>query len=247
MYKHKTIISSKAMPTVTNYLHILFDLDHTLWDFDRCATETLTDLYHKHQLKQLGASSPTELCRVFHQVNRRLWDLYNRGEYDSERLRRERFSLIFDELQLTYNSTLPQVFAKEYLATCPTKGHVIAEAAATLDKLRGRYRLHIITNGFSDVQAIKLQYAGLADYFQTVTSSDVAGYRKPNAGMFHYALENISATPSECIMIGDNLKTDVLGARNAGIDQVYFNPARHEHTDEVTYEINALPELLAIL
>jgi len=235
------------MPDAEQYRHILFDLDHTLWDFDRCATETLTDLYHKYQLEQRGAASPKEFCRVFHQVNRRLWDLYNRGEYDSERLRRERFFLVFDELPLTYDETLPPVFAEEYLATCPTKGHVISEALATLDKLRDRYQLHIITNGFSDVQVIKLRHAGLTEYFQTVTTSDVAGHRKPHAGMFQYALENISATPSECIMVGDNLKTDVLGARNAGIDQVYFNPARQQHTDEVTYEITALPELINIL
>ncbi len=232
---------------MNNYTHILFDLDHTLWDFDRCATETLTDLYHKHQLQQLGASSPSEFCQVFHQVNHRLWDLYTRGEYDSERLRRERFFLIFDELQLAYDKNLPPVFAEEYLATCPTKGYVISEAVAMLDKLRGRYQLHIITNGFSDVQAIKLQCAGLTDYFQTVTTSDEAGYRKPHAGMFHYALESIPATPRECIMVGDNLKTDVLGARNAGIDQVYFNPAQHQHTEEVTYEIRTLPELITIL
>ncbi len=232
---------------MNTYTHILFDLDHTLWDFDRCATETLTDLYYKYQLEQLGTPSPNEFCQVFHQVNRRLWDLYNRGEYDSERLRQERFFLIFDELQLSYDETLPPVFAEEYLTTCPTKGYVISEAVTTLEKLRDRYQLHIITNGFSDVQAIKLQYAGLTEYFQTVTTSDVAGYRKPNTGMFQYALKNISATPPECIMVGDNLKTDVLGARNAGIDQVYFNPAQHQYTEEVTYEISTLPELLSIL
>ncbi|MEM6842523.1 MAG: YjjG family noncanonical pyrimidine nucleotidase [Bacteroidota bacterium] len=229
------------------YTHILFDLDHTLWDFDRCATETLKELYQTHQLAKLGCPSSEEFCRVFHQVNVRLWDLYNRGEYDSERLRRERFFLVFDELQLNYNPELPPQFAEEYLAICPTKGYVIPGAIEVLEELHQRYPLHIITNGFSDVQAIKLKHAGLTDYFQTVTTSDKAGYRKPNPAIFQFALEHISATPEICIMIGDNLKTDILGGQNAGIDCVYFNPQQQSHSNTVLYEIQSLTNLLAIL
>ncbi|WKN45785.1 YjjG family noncanonical pyrimidine nucleotidase [Tunicatimonas pelagia] len=229
------------------YTHLLFDLDHTLWDYHRCANETLHELYDQYRLKQLGVHSADTFCRTFHQVNFRLWDLYNRGEYDSERLRRERFFLIFDELQLTYPKELPPTIAQDYLTTCPAKGHVIAGTFATLDTLKEKYTLHIITNGFSDVQLVKLKHANLSKYFQTVTTSDEAGYRKPHEGMFHYALDRIPATPEECIMIGDNLKSDILGAQNAKIDSVYFNPSQEKHNTTVTHEIQSLTELLTIL
>lgn len=229
------------------YTHILFDLDHTLWDFDRCATETLEELYQTYQIQSLGCSSATEFCRVFHQINFRLWDLYNRGEYDSERLRNERFFLIFDELGLDHDTALPPVLAREYLALCPTKAHVMPDTLATLDDLQERYQLHIVTNGFSDVQAIKLRSAGLTDYFQTVTTSDEAGYRKPHKLMFRYTLDRIQATPDQCIMIGDNLEADIQGAKNAGIDHIFFNPKKLTHSFSVDCEISSLRELITIL
>jgi len=229
------------------YSHILFDLDHTLWDFERCATETLVELYQTHQLAKLGSSSVEVFCAAFHRVNYRLWDLYNRGEYDSERLRRERFFMVLDELQLEYDSSLPPILAEEYLATCPTKGYVITGAIEVLDRLNQHYPLHIVTNGFSDVQTTKLEYANLSKYFQTVTTSDGSGYRKPNEGIFHHALNRISTVAEECIMIGDNLEADVLGARNVGIDHIYFNPKQENHTATVTHEITSLRELIGIL
>ncbi|MGB3589134.1 MAG: YjjG family noncanonical pyrimidine nucleotidase [Tunicatimonas sp.] len=229
------------------YSHILFDLDHTLWDFERCATETLVDLYQTHQLTRLGCASAEAFCQAFHRVNYRLWDLYNRGEYNSERLRRERFIMVFDDLGVSYDSDLPPALAEDYLAICPTKGYVIADAVEVLDHLHQHYPLHIVTNGFSDVQAIKLERANIAQYFQTVTTSDNSGYRKPNEGIFHYALNLISTVAEECIMIGDNLESDILGAQNAGIDHIYFNPGNKNHTTTVTHEITSLRELIGIL
>jgi len=155
--------------------------------------------------------------------------------------------MVFDELQLKYDRSLPPILAEDYLAICPTKGHVISDAVSTLDELHKKYELHIVTNGFSDVQAIKLKYAGLTDYFQTVTTSDGSGYRKPDKGIFHYALNLISTIAEECIMIGDNLESDMLGAQNAGIDHVYFNPEDKDHTATVTHEITSLRELIGIL
>lgn len=229
------------------YSHILFDLDHTLWDFDRCATETLRELYQTHRLQELGCPTEDDFCRAFHLVNYRLWELYNQGEYDSARLRRERFVLVFEELRLSTDEQLPPLLAREYLAHCPTKPHVIPDTIATLDVLKDRYQLHIITNGFSDVQSIKLRSAGLTTYFGSVITSDQAGYRKPHKMMFCYALDRIRAAPEQCVVVGDNLETDIRGAQNAGIDHIYFNPGQRPHDYSVTHEISALSELIEIL
>lgn len=229
-----------------HYRHIIFDLDHTLWDFAKNATETLHELYDTHQLATLGDFSAQQLCDTFEEVNRQLWTLYNRGEYDQQRLRSERFGLILARLGVAAEQ-VPSGLADDYLRICPTKPHVMPHTVAILDYLHQHYQLHILTNGFTEVQAIKLHSARLTDYFTTVVASDTTGHKKPHRPVFDYMLRQIDADRHTCVMIGDNLETDVLGARNAGIDQIFYNPERTKHDESMTYEIGCLSELRDIL
>lgn len=228
------------------YRHLLFDLDHTLWDFDKNAAETLCELYNTHQLSTLGSFSVQQFCDTFATVNRSLWQRFDQGAYDQQQLRSERFGLILAQLGVS-TDRIPLGLAEDYLRICPTKAHVMPHTLATLDYLRQRYQLHILTNGFAAVQAIKIKSAGLTDYFTEVVSSDTTGHRKPHRPVFDYVLDRIGATSQECIMIGDNLETDVRGAREAGIDQVFYNPKRVRHSEIVTYEVACLSELRSIL
>lgn len=228
------------------YQHILFDLDHTLWDFDKNSRETLTELFATFELASLGSFSCTDFCDTFCTVNRQLWDRYHRGEYDQQRLREERFRLILTELGVAAER-VPAALAGEYLRLCPTKPHVLPYANDILQYLQQRYSLHILTNGFSDVQAIKIKSAGLADFFKVVVSSDTIGYKKPSREIFDHIVEAIGASPGACIMIGDNLETDIKGALNAGLDCIFLNPTKLHHQEPTTYEIACLSELKAIL
>lgn len=228
-----------------HYRHILFDLDHTLWDFQRNAHETLHELYAAHRLADIGFSA-RQLCEAFEAVNFRLWDLYNQGGYDWQRLRSERFGMVFTQLGVAAD-LVPATLAEEYLSSCPAKPHVMPHTVAVLDYLHQHYQLHILTNGFAEVQAIKLASAQLTHYFATVVCSDTTGHRKPHRPIFDYLLAELNADQSECLMIGDNLKTDILGAKNASIDQVYYNPHRVEHPEQPTYEITCLSDLVRIL
>ena len=228
------------------YRHLLFDLDHTLWDFKRCATETLCELYDTYQLATLGDFSVQQFCDTFEQVNYHLWGLYNRGVYDQQRLRTERFGMILTRLGIAADR-VPEGLPEAYLRICPTKPHVMPHTVATLDYLRQHYQLHILTNGFAEVQAIKLQSAGLTDYFVEVVASDTTGHKKPHQPIFDYILRQLKADRRSCLMIGDNLRADILGAKNAGIDQVFYNPERLQHKEEITYEVACLSELRAIL
>ena len=228
------------------YQHLLFDLDHTLWDFKRSATETLCELYDTYRLGTLGDFSAQQFCHTFEEVNYHLWGLYNRGEYDQQRLRSERFGMILTRLGLTADR-VPPGLADEYLRVCPTKPYVMPHTIATLDYLRQHYQLHIITNGFAEVQALKLKSAGLTDYFAEVVASDTTGHKKPHTPIFDYLLRRLNTDRRRCLMIGDNLKTDILGARNAGIDQVFYNPEGQEHEEEITHEVTCLSELRTIL
>lgn len=228
------------------YRHLLFDLDHTLWDFDKNAAETLGELYDSHQLAKLGSFSVQQFCDTFITVNRSLWKQYDQGDYDQQRLRSERFGLILTQLGVAADR-IPVKLADDYLRVCPTKPHMMPHTVATLDYLRQHYQLHILTNGFAAVQAIKLKNAGLTDYFTEVVSSDTTGHRKPHRPVFDYLLDRIGATSRECVMIGDNLETDVRGAREAGIDQIYYNPKRTKHQEQATHEVACLSELRHIL
>ncbi|MGB3852523.1 MAG: YjjG family noncanonical pyrimidine nucleotidase [Tunicatimonas sp.] len=228
------------------YRHLLFDLDHTLWDFDRNATETLYELYDTHGLSTLGRFSEQQFCDTFVTVNRALWKQYDQGTYDQQRLRSERFVMILTQLGVAAD-LVPLQLADDYLRICPTKPHVMPHTVATLDYLRQRYQLHILTNGFTAVQAIKLKSAGLAHYFTEVVSSDTTGHRKPSRAVFDYLLDRIGAPAQACLMIGDNLETDIRGAREAGIDQLFYNPKRMKHHKETTYEVACLSELRGIL
>src|SRR5690606_19316928 len=108
------------------------------------------------------------------------------------------------------------------------------------------YRLHIITNGFTDIQAIKLRASGIRPFFQVVLTSEMAGASKPSARIFRHAMRSAGARVHQSLMIGDNARTDIMGARNAGMDQVHFAP-REEDRTPATYHIGRLDELRAIL
>lgn len=228
------------------YKHILFDLDHTLWDFEKNAAETLRELYDSFQLATLGTFGVEEFCQTFHKVNYHLWYLHQKGEFDQAILRAERFKMIFTELGVA-QASMPLRIAEAYLRLCPSKPHVFPYTHDILQYLGGRYDLHIITNGFADVQWIKLESAGLKGYFKHIVTSDDAGFRKPDPGIFRYTLEKIGTAPADCIMVGDNLDTDIAGARAAGIDCVFFNPGQIPHKSITNHEISCLSELSEIL
>jgi putative hydrolase of the HAD superfamily len=232
------------------YKHIFFDLDHTLWDFDKNSAEALCELYEQFGMTGRYAFSPEEFCAAFRKVNFHLWRMHQLGNYGQAELRAERFPLIFDKLGLDASELDTEEMrrlADAYLQLCPTKSHVFPFTHEILAYLRDRYHLHVLTNGFRDVQGIKLKSSGLLAYFREIVTSDDAGFRKPDEGIFHYSLQRVAARPRDCLMIGDNLETDIQGARAVGMDCVYFNPAGKSHDSPITHEIACLSELKGIL
>jgi putative hydrolase of the HAD superfamily len=227
------------------YSHIFFDLDRTLWDFDRNSKETLTELFFRHKLDKF-IDNPEVFVDIYHDVNLQLWDLYRKGEMTKEVLRFKRFQISFDHFGI-HDDQLTSDFGDEYLAISPTKTILVPHTKETLDYLFARYKLHIITNGFLKTQEIKMKNCGLDIYFQSLTTSETIGYNKPRSEIFQHALSSVNARKKESIMIGDDLEVDILGARKFGIDQVFLNRDNIIHEDKITYEIKVLTELLEIL
>lgn len=232
------------MPKI--YKHLFFDLDHTLWDYDKNVQESLAELYSHYNLAQLGITSFEAFFSAFEQVNYGLWDKYNIGGITKEELRQVRFRQIFETVAADPDQ-VPAPMESHFMTNTSSKPHVVADTFEILEYLRNYYALHIITNGFNESQAMKLNSAGLTSYFDLIVTSETTGHRKPDRRIFDYAVENLAANPEECIMIGDNPLSDIAGAQNAGIDQVFFNPKNIPSTVTPSYTIQSLLELKGIL
>jgi YjjG family noncanonical pyrimidine nucleotidase len=229
--------------TQKKYSCIFFDLDHTLWDYERNSEETLLELFKEYTLLEKGVSNFKDFHRQFKKINAELWHLYDHGKINSETIREQRFKQILAAFNLN-DQTLIQDLSYQYLHACPKKNHVIPGAIETLEYLKGcGYQLSIITNGFEEIQHMKLASGKLITYFTNVITSQQAGHKKPAREIFDYAMERNEVKAHEAVMIGDNLLTDIAGARNASVDTVYFNPDKVAHAEEVTLEIHQLGEL----
>lgn len=237
------------------YKHLFFDLDHTLWDYERCAAETWQELYVQFDLARLAPGiSCQQFTDTYRTINRQLWAAFSRGDITKRELRHQRFARVFTALGLP-ESLMPAALPEAWQQASPCKPHLMPHAATMLQALHGRYALHVITNGFGASQRQKLQSAGVLPLFQQVITADnCGGFQKPHAAIFEYAMRTCDAQPRHCLMIGDNAETDVAGARAAGIDQVYYRPHRpadlHEtpaETAQATYEISCLSELPGLL
>jgi putative hydrolase of the HAD superfamily len=224
------------------YKCILFDLDHTLWDYEKNSREALSELYVQFGLRERGVASEPDFLQTFYKINNELWDLYDRGLLHRDVIRKERFHRILMEHGVDdYDMSLK--FSDEYLEHSPKKKNLIDGCKETLDYLLPRYPMVIVTNGFEEIQSTKLSSSGIEHYFKDVVTSARAGHKKPAKEIFEFALAENNVEARETIMIGDNLLTDIAGAKNASVDTVFYNPNKIEHQTEVNFEIETLRDL----
>jgi len=203
------------------YRHLFFDLDHTLWDFHTNSRATLSELVTDQGLIGRGLPSTEEFIAAFEEVNRALWAEHGAGRMPKEVLRVLRFRTALQRFGIT-DGRLPQRLSESYLERCPRKTALMPGALEMLNEAARGHRLHIITNGFEEVQHVKLEQSGLSAHFDLVLTSERAGAAKPHAVIFKEALKRTGARAEESVMIGDNAGTDMLGARNAGWDQIHY-------------------------
>jgi putative hydrolase of the HAD superfamily len=228
------------------YKHIFFDLDHTLWDFERNAEETKREMFGALKLKSLGIESYEAFREKYVPINQALWALYRDDKIEKDDLNFRRF---YDTLVVfgIDNRELGFAMAKSFIEGITSKTYLFPFTRELLEYLYHKYPLYIITNGFEEVQYGKLKNSDLGKYFTRIITSEAAGSKKPDADIFHYALELAGATASESLMIGDDLEVDMAGARQLGIDQLYVNHDRKLHTDPVTMEVFSLDEIMGLL
>ena len=228
------------------YRHLFFDLDHTLWDFESNAKSTLSELYKSLELEKRGVTNFGLFYKNYLEHNEKLWERYRNGFLKQEdlRIKRMRHSLLDFKIA---DEQLAQAMSVKFLELLPTRTILFPYTKEMLQYLTDRgYALHLITNGFEEVQYNKLKYSGIDGFFKEVITSESSGWLKPNKEIFEYAFHKANALPAESIMIGDTLDVDIKGAMNAGIDQVFVNHHGIATDMHPTYTIGSLKELKAI-
>ena len=229
------------------YKHIFFDLDHTLWDFDANARETLLQLHCELNLLERGVHDFDLFHTNYLVHNEKLWERYRKGYIKQEELRIKRMFLTLLDFKIA-DDALCKEMSDLFLQLLPTRTILFPDTKEVLHYLGDKgYTMHIITNGFEKTQHSKLYNSGLSDFFKEVITSEGSNSLKPQKEIFEYALSKTGATIPESIMIGDTLDVDIAGAMNIGMDQVHVNFNSKEQDLTPTYTITTLKELEKIL
>ncbi|CAD0008639.1 YjjG family noncanonical pyrimidine nucleotidase [Flavobacterium salmonis] len=222
----------------TNITDIFFDLDHTLWDFDR-NSEMAFDRIFKSKFPEIKCQ---DFIQKYIPINQACWKLYQNDAITHLELRYNRLKFSFDALNIVISDADIDQIANDCIEFLTENNHLFDGTIEILDYLKSKYKLHIITNGFATVQEKKINNAALRDYFTTITNSELAGVKKPNSIIFDYAINSANASKENCIMIGDCLDADVNGALNAGLDAIFFNDKKIQAPENIK-QVNHLLEL----
>ena len=223
--------------------HIFFDLDHTLWNFEKNSALTFKFLLDKYNI----TIDLQKFLKVYMPINFSLWNLYRDDKITKDYLRHNRLKSTFEKLNIKIDSGLIDEISNDYVKHLPDNNFLLPNAIPVLDYLFQKYTLHIITNGFTEVQNTKISNSNLNKYFSCIIDSETVGVKKPHSKIFNYAY-NISkaAYKNECLMIGDNYQADVMGALNNGFKAIHLNSnneSYHENSIIIT-DLISLKEIL---
>jgi len=197
--------------------HVFFDLDHTLWDFEKNSGLTFEKIFIENKIDV----KIDDFLKVYVPLNLAYWKLYRNEKVSKEELRYARLKKSFDAINYTISDTLIDKLATEYIENLAEFNHLFDGTFELLDYLKEKYTLHIITNGFEEIQSKKMVNSKLHHYFDQIITSESVGVKKPNPKVFNFALESAKATKENSIMIGDSLEADIQGALNVGLKAIH--------------------------
>jgi len=221
---------------------IFFDLDHTLWDFDANSVLAFGKIFKKRH----PALDMDEFMGVYAPINQACWKLYQFDKITHGELRYNRLRQSFDALGYQISDDEIDKISNEYIEFLPDNNRLFDGAIEILNYLQPKYNLHIITNGFAEVQRRKIANSGLGIYFKTITNSEMAGVKKPHRNIFEYALSLANAKKESAVMIGDCIDADVRGAIDFGMDAILFDEKKVASVEGIK-TIHHLLELKKIL
>lgn len=202
-----------------NIKHVFFDLDHTLWDFDKNSALTFDVIFKEENL----SLEIQDFLNIYVPINIDYWARYRNNLVSKEILRVGRLRDSFKALKMPISDAVIDNLSNRYIKVLPDFNHLLQDTKEILDYLKPKYKLHIITNGFEEIQQNKMKNSFIDHYFDTITTSEDAGVKKPHLEIFQAALKKSNAQAANAIMIGDSYEADIEGAKNAGFEAVYFD------------------------
>ena len=221
---------------------VFFDLDHTLWDFEKNSALTFEKILAE---SNVGVDLD-DFLKVYIPANYAFWKLYREEKISKSELRYQRLKSVFDTLGHPVSDDLIDHLADEYITHLSSYEHLFPGTLELLDYLKPKYRLHIITNGFQEIQDKKLRNSKIAVYFDIVVNSEMAGVKKPNPIIFELALKKARTVANRSLMIGDSLEADIQGALNVGMYALHFNSDKGPDHDfcEMIQELGEIKSFL---
>ena len=216
--------------------HIFFDLDHTLWDFETNSSKTFSHILKKNELEV----NFNDFIEVYKPINHKYWKLFREDKVSKKDLRYFRLKEAFDAINYKASDEIIHTLSEEYITFLSQHNALFNNAIEVLEYLKEKYIMHIITNGFEEVQFKKLKNANLLPFFDKIITSEKVGVKKPNPKIFQYAMDISGASSNESIMIGDNFEADILGAINAGMQAIFCEFNGEVATQEVPTVYNLM-------
>jgi putative hydrolase of the HAD superfamily len=223
--------------------HVFFDLDRTLWDFDANSKKALHLIFHDEKLHH--HLNFEVFHRIYEQVNAQLWADYSKGKVTKNELRTLRFLETLRKFKLA-DQKLSERIGEAYIELSPRQTQLFPGVLETLKELKNiGFQLHIITNGFQEVQFVKLENSGLRDFFDVIVCSEFVGKNKPDPEIFHYAMKEAGTISNNSLMIGDDLRADIFGSTRVGMEAILFDPHKkqkleHQHVVHDLYDVVGL-------
>lgn len=219
--------------------HVFFDLDHTLWDFEKNSDLAFQKIFKKQKI-ELNLNNFLE---VYKPLNLQYWKLYREEKVTKSELRYQRLKKTFEAVNYSISDILIDEIADQYIEFLPHFNYLFDGTFEILDYLKEKYSLHIITNGFEEIQTKKMESSKILHYFNAIITSESVGVKKPNPKVFYHALKVAGAKQENSIMIGDSIEADVLGALNIGVDAIHCN---FDNKKNIDYNFKSITSLLEL-
>lgn len=219
------------------YRNVFIDLDNTVWAFDQNSQDTFREMYEKYHFERFFDSFE-QFFHIYSVKNEKLWEEYGKGTITKDELNAIRYAHPFRQVG-AYDHELVETYKKDYMSRIAFKGNLMPHTREALDYLYSKYNLYILSNGFRELQTQKLRSAKVDHYFKKIILSEDIGVHKPNVQIYHFALSATQSELRQSIMIGDNWKTDIVGAQQTGMDCIYYNYLKDTtiHSPKANYEI----------